>query len=132
VSLQLVVDNSNPNPLYGKVKPAKIDLNWLYKKYRGVCWICRKFVPRDQASRDHIKPKSLGGTYEKENMALAHKVCNSKRGNGFKEIHFKHYETLKDEKDIIILEEHDLILQVWEDKRNGGYNVLLAKKFRQI
>jgi len=121
------------NPLFGKTKQSpKVDLNWLYRKYRGICWICRKFCPRDQASRDHIKPESLGGGHEKENIALAHKVCNSKRGNGYKEIHFRHYDDLKDIKEIAVYEDHGLIVQFWEDKRNGGYNVLVSKKFRDV
>lgn len=119
-----------PTPKDSQV--AKVDLNWLYKKYRGICWICRKFCPRDQASRDHIKPKSLGGTYEKENMALAHKICNSKRGNGYKEIHFRHYDTLDNLRDITVMEEHGLIVQVWNDKKNGGYNVLVSKRFKNV
>jgi hypothetical protein len=74
----------------------------------------------------------LGGGHEKENIALAHKVCNSKRGNGYREIHFRHYNTLENEKDVVILEDHGLIVQVWHDKRNGGYNVLVAKKFKDV
>lgn len=127
--LELVSDN----PLFGQKKQvAKVDLNWLYKKYRGVCWICRKFCPRDQASRDHIRPWSLGGGHDKDNIALAHKVCNSKRGNGYREIHFRHYDSLDNEKDVVILEDHGLIVQIWHDKRNGGYNVLVAKKFKDV
>jgi hypothetical protein len=127
--LEVVLDN----PLYGQTKQApKVDLNWLYRKYRGICWICRKFCPRDQASRDHITPKSLGGGSEKENIALAHKVCNSKRGNGYREIYFRHYENMDHEKDIVVLEDHGLIVQVWHDIRNGGYNVLVAKKFKNV
>ena len=119
------------NPLYGYVKEPKVDLNWLYRKYRGVCWICRQFVPRDQASRDHLLPKSLGGTYEKANMALAHKVCNSKRGNGYREVHFKHFDDYRDTRDTTILGEHGLLVQVWHDKRNGGFNVLVSKKIAE-
>lgn len=104
----------------------KVSLDWLYKKYRGVCWICRKFCPRDKASRDHLKPWSLGGTNDKSNLALAHKSCNSKRGNGYQEIHFKHYDSA--DKDIVILEEHGLYYQIWEDKRNGGFNIIVAKR----
>jgi hypothetical protein len=116
------------NPLYGYAKEPKVDLNWLYRKFRGVCWICRQFVPRDQESRDHLLPKSLGGTYDKSNMALAHKVCNSKRGNGYREVHFKHFEDYFNLRDTTILGEHGLLVQVWEDKRNGGFNVLVSKK----
>lgn len=121
------------NPLYGKTKkPNKVDLNWLYKKYRGICWICRKFCPRDQASRDHILPASLGGGSEKSNMALAHKDCNSKRGNGFREILFRHYDDLENIKELVLLQEHGLYLQVWVDKRDGGVSVIVAKKVGEL
>lgn len=30
---------------------------------------------------DHIIPESEGGTYERENIRLAHNTCNSRRGN---------------------------------------------------
>lgn len=121
------------NPLYGKEKnPPKVNLDWLYRKYRGICWICRQWVPRDQASRDHILPESLGGGHEKENIALAHKVCNSKRGNGYREVFFKHFDNLDNVREVSILRDHDLIVQVWQDKRNGGYNFLVSKKYKDI
>ncbi len=116
------------NPLYGITKEGKVDLNWLYRKYRGICWICRKFCPRDQASRDHIHPWSLGGGHHKENIALAHKSCNTKRGNGYREIFFRHFDDLTGVKEIAIMEEHEVIVQVWEDRKNGGFNFLVAKK----
>lgn len=34
----------------------------------------------DFASFDHIKPFSEGGTAERSNLALAHKLCNLRRG----------------------------------------------------
>lgn len=108
-------------------KKERVDLNWLYKKFRGVCWICRKFCPRDQASRDHVLPKSLGGGYEKTNMALAHKDCNTKRGNGYKEIFFKHFNSLDEVKFIEILDDHDLLVQLTTDK-NGGFNLIVSRK----
>lgn len=132
MSLELVVDNTK-NPYYGKSKePRKVNLDWLYKKFRGVCWICRRFVPRDQASRDHIVPESLGGGHEKSNIALAHKKCNSRRGNGFREIFFKHYESIEEVKDIFILDETGLYVQVWQDARDKGVSVIVAKKVREI
>lgn len=121
------------NPHYGRRKiPRKVNLDWLYRKYRGICWICRKHVSRDQASRDHILPESLGGSSNKENIALAHKDCNSKRGNGYREVYFSHFENMIGVKEIRILNEHNLIVQVWQDRRNGGVNVLVAKKFKEI
>lgn len=131
--LAQVIPLRRENPFYGKAKkPAKVDLNWLYKKYRGICWICRQFCPRDQASRDHILPRSLGGGPEKSNMALAHKECNSKRGNGYREIMFRHFENLNSIKEIVVLEEHKIYIQVWHDVRDGGLSVIVAKKTGEL
>lgn len=113
-------------------KVGKVDLDWLYRKFRGVCWICRQFCPRDQASRDHVLPQSLGGGYEKENQALAHKRCNTKRGNGYREIHFRFYrlDELEGIKDIKIIDDHDIIVQFGQDKRKEGYYVVVSKKLQ--
>lgn len=61
----------------------------IFRRDKGICWLCLKPVNRKEASKDHIAPKSrqeeLGLTdYEMksdDNMRLAHKLCNSKRGN---------------------------------------------------
>lgn len=59
----------------------------------SVCWICgfkvEKVVtaPEDllnnslAASLDHVVPKSAGGTRRMENLWLAHRCCNMRRGN---------------------------------------------------
>lgn len=67
-------------------------LDELYIKDKGVCHLCKLPVPREQASRDHLIPRSklkalfsieqreyIGKT--EQNIALAHKRCNSRRGN---------------------------------------------------
>lgn len=105
---------------------SKVNLDLLYRKYRGICWICRKFCPRDKASRDHIIPESLGGSSEITNLALAHKTCNNKRGNGYREIMFRHYD-FDTEREMNILEEHGIMLQISKSK-SGGLNVILSKK----
>lgn len=107
---------------------GNVSIDWLYKKYRGICWICKKFIARNNASRDHVKPKSLGGSNEITNIALAHKSCNSKRGNGYREVYFKHCEVLEEAKDVTIMEEHGLVVQFWKDKADGGINILVAKR----
>lgn len=53
----------------------------LFIRDESICWLCNKTVTREQASRDHVIPKSLGGPNRMENYKLAHKDCNSSRGN---------------------------------------------------
>jgi hypothetical protein len=53
----------------------------LFIRDESICWLCNKPVTREQASRDHVIPKSLGGPNHLENYKLAHKDCNSYRGN---------------------------------------------------
>lgn len=53
------------------------------------CWLCRQpidFTITDPQSpwrwsRDHFIPRSLGGPDTTENMRLAHRWCNSHRGD---------------------------------------------------
>lgn len=56
----------------------------LYKRDRGICHICGKRVNSLQdASRDHIIPRHLGGTngINGSNLALAHRQCNARKGH---------------------------------------------------
>jgi 5-methylcytosine-specific restriction endonuclease McrA len=61
----------------------------LFDEQSGKCWICGEmmvlvFTARDRLSAtfDHIRPVSLGGTWTKANLKLAHQICNNRRGNG--------------------------------------------------
>lgn len=63
----------------------------LYQKQAGLCWICqRPMLPLSvtgasaamAATFDHIKPQANGGEWVKENLKLAHKTCNTRRGSG--------------------------------------------------
>ena len=59
----------------------------LYERDGWACSICGVPVDRDAhwnddmaPSLDHIKPRSLGGTHDAENLRTAHRICNSVRG----------------------------------------------------
>lgn len=65
-----------------------ISLRQLYERDGGVCWICGK--PCDYSAHyndsaypsvDHVVPISKGGKDEWDNIKLAHRGCNSSRGN---------------------------------------------------
>ena len=73
----------------------RIDLHDLFKRDNGVCHICGKqcnwndYTVTDTTiiagnwypSVDHILPVSLGGSDSWDNVMLAHRICNSIRGN---------------------------------------------------
>lgn len=60
----------------------------MYKRQKGLCWICGEKMAISvtshgkgkYASFDHIIPKSEGGTNEQTNLRLAHQRCNNLRG----------------------------------------------------
>ena len=62
----------------------------LNRKYRAlirlgrfpVCYLCGQEIrnPND-VSQDHTIPKSMGGQTREENLVVAHKLCNSKKGS---------------------------------------------------
>ena len=55
---------------------------FLRKKYKGICQLCFKPVTsQKEFSIDHIIPLSKGGSNLKENIQLAHKACNERKGN---------------------------------------------------
>lgn len=45
------------------------------------CFVCGRKVDRIEATLEHIKPRSLGGTDDYENLAISHGRCNARRGN---------------------------------------------------
>lgn len=66
----------------GSVAPELTDLGVIATRDRWRCHICRKRVARRSATLDHLIPVSAGGLHIPENLALAHRSCNSRRGTG--------------------------------------------------
>lgn len=60
----------------------RFDAHAIYKRDGWRCHICKKKVAKKQASLDHLIPLSQGGSHTSDNVALAHRRCNSKRGPG--------------------------------------------------
>jgi 5-methylcytosine-specific restriction endonuclease McrA len=58
-----------------------VPIDLIYERDNGVCHLCDRVVPRLEASRDHVKPRSEGGKTNFENIKLAHTSCNSRRGS---------------------------------------------------
>ena len=46
------------------------------------CIYCRDRITRDNATADHLVPRSRGGTTAKKNIRAACKPCNEAKGNG--------------------------------------------------
>ena len=75
--------------IYQNGKPdLSITLDKLYKRDKGICKLCGKptyFVDDIQAdiypSIDHIIPISKGGLHRWNNVQLAHRGCNTDKGN---------------------------------------------------
>ena len=72
----------------------KIDLKVLYKRDRGICYLCGEkcdwndhkwkngihYTGNYYPSRDHVIPLALGGEHTWENVRLAHMKCNMEKG----------------------------------------------------
>ena len=63
----------------------------IFNAHNWICHLCGKEIAKGQVysaattdtypSLDHLKPKSLGGDDEEENLRPAHMGCNARRGN---------------------------------------------------
>ena len=65
-----------------------ISVKSVYERDNGVCWLCGGLCDinadpnsNEYPSVDHVLPISLGGMDEWGNVRLAHRYCNSLRGN---------------------------------------------------
>jgi 5-methylcytosine-specific restriction endonuclease McrA len=54
----------------------RAQLNRVYKRDRGICQLCGLPCTREEASREHKIPLSLGGSRDDGNVDLAHRRCN--------------------------------------------------------
>jgi 5-methylcytosine-specific restriction endonuclease McrA len=62
-----------------------ITLDVVYRRDDGVCQICDELVVRYEASIDHIIPVSRDGAHTWDNVQLAHRTCNRKKGANLQE-----------------------------------------------
>ena len=60
-----------------------LSLKSIYHICRGVCQYCLQKIPFAEATKDHIFPKSLGGTNDDFNVVLACRSCNSEKDATF-------------------------------------------------
>jgi 5-methylcytosine-specific restriction endonuclease McrA len=46
------------------------------------CWVCRQHVAPEDATLEHITPRSEGGNSHQANLAISHLLCNQQRHSG--------------------------------------------------
>lgn len=66
----------------GAIVREKITLEKLAGRDNWICHICHKTVKQSNWSCDHLIPLSQGGQHTWLNVALAHRLCNVRRGAG--------------------------------------------------
>lgn len=62
---------------------ADITLAVVFKRDRGICYLCRTWVTPGQASMDHKLALTNGGTHTWDNVRLTHLTCNLRKGKKF-------------------------------------------------
>jgi hypothetical protein len=53
---------------------------YLFRRDNFICMYCGKQFPREQLTRDHIRPTSLGGKDSWTNVVTACRCCNQRKG----------------------------------------------------
>lgn len=60
-----------------------VTLKDLHKHYKGICQICLRPKRISEFSKDHVLPRSKGGSDHDFNLVLACKSCNSRKGSEY-------------------------------------------------
>lgn len=68
---------------FHKRKGENVSLKTLYSIYKGTCQYCLCHIPMAQATKDHVYPKSKGGSNDDFNLVLACRKCNGEKDNIF-------------------------------------------------
>jgi len=61
----------------------------IYVRDKATCQYCGNFVPENEKTMEHYIPKSKSGPFTWENILLACKDCNSKKGDSMPEGRWK-------------------------------------------
>lgn len=60
-----------------------ISLRQCYEIYKKTCQYCMKTIPFSEATKDHLYPKSRGGSNHEFNIVLACRKCNNDKDSQF-------------------------------------------------
>ncbi len=58
-----------------------VDYGQILDRQGWVCHLCGDFVTPETLSFDHVIPLSKGGPHSAKNIKVAHRACNSRKGN---------------------------------------------------
>lgn len=77
------MDNAATYKAMTKRKIYERDRVWIesIKDWEIYCSLCKEPMPYKKASIDHVIPRSRGGNNSLDNLKLAHRDCNSRKGN---------------------------------------------------
>lgn len=64
----------------GAPRVEKIDRAAIIARDQSICHLCGLVVPPEEMSLDHLIPLARGGSHTPDNLAVAHLLCNKKRG----------------------------------------------------
>lgn len=131
-----------------QIRDRDISLKRLYKRDRGVCWICGglcdfnsraiskngyEYPGDDYPEVEHVIPISRGGLHSWDNVRLAHRKCNAKKSDILypyvpldKEFAYKEKAKRTEAKPTIQMTLDGEVVKVWnstgEIRRALGYN----------
>jgi 5-methylcytosine-specific restriction endonuclease McrA len=66
---------------FGATEVEEIDSSFVRQRDNSLCHLCGKWVDVGEMSLDHVVPLAKGGQHTLNNVKLAHKVCNSRKGD---------------------------------------------------
>lgn len=58
----------------------RVDYESIYERDGGICYLCNGVVTTKDMEFDHVVPLSRGGAHTEVNIALAHAMCNRRKG----------------------------------------------------
>lgn len=65
----------------GAPNAERFTLDEIFERDGGVCHLCPLPVERRDATMDHVIPVTKGGPHTRANVKLAHRSCNTRKGN---------------------------------------------------
>ncbi|XGV96540.1 MAG: HNH endonuclease [Leptolyngbya sp. BL-A-14] len=99
VILQLCLAEKNKNRK--SVNPTKLISEFYPDPEKIACYICGKSLTLNEVEIEHEWPKTMGGSYVKENLRISCNDCNKVKENFIdgSDFHYEHISLALDEKD---------------------------------